>query len=167
MAIHVPMEELDVFKKFVADADEIWRLVIKWDQFAKETIGKQLVRAIDSVGANLVEGDCRHSQPDSIRFFRIARGSARESRYWIQRAAARNLLNPTKSAKLLDDLTTAVQTLNGLIAYRVESKSADRVREYSADLYRVASQADPFVDGGVDELAVELERRFQATQTTE
>ena len=31
--------------------DEVWFVLLKWDNFAKDTIGKQLVRVIDSVVA--------------------------------------------------------------------------------------------------------------------
>jgi four helix bundle protein len=34
--------------------------VIKWDYFLKDTIGKQLVKAADSVAANLSEGFGRY-----------------------------------------------------------------------------------------------------------
>lgn len=37
-------------------ADEVWEIVIKWDYFAKDTIGKQLTKSADSVAANLSEG---------------------------------------------------------------------------------------------------------------
>jgi hypothetical protein len=33
-------------------ADEIWIIVTSWKYFEKDTVGKQLVRAADSIGAN-------------------------------------------------------------------------------------------------------------------
>lgn len=33
-------------------ADEIWIIVTNWKYFEKDTVGKQLVRAADSIGAN-------------------------------------------------------------------------------------------------------------------
>ena len=39
--------------------NEIWFIVKKWDDFAKDTMGKQIVRSADSVGANLAEGHGR------------------------------------------------------------------------------------------------------------
>jgi len=33
-------------------ADEIWIIVNNWKYFEKDTVGKQLVKAADSVGAN-------------------------------------------------------------------------------------------------------------------
>ena len=37
-------------------ADAVWSIVIKWDRFACNTVGMQLTRAADSVGANIAEG---------------------------------------------------------------------------------------------------------------
>lgn len=37
-------------------ADEIWEIVNAWETFAKLTVGKQLVRSADSIGANIAEG---------------------------------------------------------------------------------------------------------------
>ncbi|HIK06547.1 MAG TPA: four helix bundle protein [Trichormus sp. M33_DOE_039] len=34
----------------------IWNIVKKWDNFAKDTVGKPIVRAADSICANLAEG---------------------------------------------------------------------------------------------------------------
>ena len=50
------LEEFKVYQMAMEMGEEIWRIVIKWDYFAKDTIGKQFVRAIDSVAANLSEG---------------------------------------------------------------------------------------------------------------
>ena len=39
-----------------------------WEPFAKNTIGTQLVRAADSIGANIAEGYGRGSFADNKRF---------------------------------------------------------------------------------------------------
>lgn len=41
-------------------AERVWSIVIDWDYFAKDVVGKQLMRAIDSVAANLSEGFGRY-----------------------------------------------------------------------------------------------------------
>ncbi|MDB5301550.1 MAG: hypothetical protein JWO87_3213 [Phycisphaerales bacterium] len=37
-------------------ADQAWGLVCEWNALARDIVGKQLVRAADSVGANIAEG---------------------------------------------------------------------------------------------------------------
>jgi four helix bundle protein len=49
-------------------------IVVKWSVFARDTVGKQLVKAADSVGANIAEGTGRGTFVDNRRFVRIARG---------------------------------------------------------------------------------------------
>jgi len=50
------LEELRVLKDAEAVADGIWKLVVKWEPFARDVVGGQLARAADSIGANF---DCR------------------------------------------------------------------------------------------------------------
>jgi len=54
-------EELEVYKLSERLADEIWVAVISWDRFARGTVGKQVVRAADSIGANIATGAGRGS----------------------------------------------------------------------------------------------------------
>jgi len=49
-------EKLQVYKLSEKLADQIWKIVLHWDILAKQTVGKQLIRAADSVGANIAEG---------------------------------------------------------------------------------------------------------------
>jgi four helix bundle protein len=108
----------------------VWRLVSRWSPLAMDTVGKQLVRAIDRVGASLVEGDGRDSQREAVHFFQIARGSARETRYWIQRATVRHLIPPAESDELLTTLTNATCQLQSVIRYRRSCiQRTSRVRE--------------------------------------
>ncbi len=86
-------ENLHVYKLAEKLADEVWTIVSGWNQFAKDTVGKQMVRAADSVGANIAEGTGRGRFPDNRRFVRTARGSLNETKHWLRRAYTRGLLN--------------------------------------------------------------------------
>jgi len=46
------LEELQVYQLSMEIGEKVWKIVIDWDYFLKDTIGKQLVRATDSVAAN-------------------------------------------------------------------------------------------------------------------
>ena len=49
----------------------VWNIVIKWNYFNRDTIGKQYVDALDSISANIAEGFGRYSKSDKIRFYRF------------------------------------------------------------------------------------------------
>ena len=85
-------EDLRVYQLAEELADTVWKMVGRWDSFAKDTIGKQIVRSADSIGANIAEGTGRGTYQDNRRFVRIARGSLYESRHWLRRAFKRELL---------------------------------------------------------------------------
>jgi four helix bundle protein len=86
-------ESLRVYQLAEEIGDHVWQLVLRWDCFARDTVGKQMVRAADSIGANIAEGAGRGSFQDNRRFVRIARGSHHELRHWLRRAYRRCLLS--------------------------------------------------------------------------
>jgi four helix bundle protein len=85
-------EKLEVYQLAEQLSDQVWSVVEPWHYFPKDTIGKQLVRAVDSIGANIAEGVGRGSYADNRRFVYIARGSLYETKYWLRRAHERGLL---------------------------------------------------------------------------
>ena len=126
---HVPMEQRDVFLRYEVVVDWAWEVVKKWPPLAIDTVGKQLIRAADSIGANLVEGDGRFSKADGLHFFIIARASARETRYWIRRAERRGLIPSAESTQKIEELSIATQLLNALIRYRRNRPQNNVVQE--------------------------------------
>lgn len=86
-------EKLRVYRLAEALADGIWAVVLKWDYLAKDTVGKQMVRAADSIGANIAEGTGRGTIQDNRRFIRMARGSLYETQHWLRRSYKRMLLS--------------------------------------------------------------------------
>jgi len=91
-----PFENLRVYQLAEEIADTIWVIVKAWDILAKDTVGKQIIRCADSIGANIAEGSGRGSYLDNKRFVRIARGSLCETRHWLRRAYRRKLLNESQ-----------------------------------------------------------------------
>jgi four helix bundle protein len=115
---HLPIEQSRVYRLFADLSDQLWDEVQAWKTVAQNTVGEQLIRAIDSVGANLVEGDGRYSVADAIHFFVMARASAREAAYWVRRAKKRSLISVARAADYLERLDHATRALNNLITYR-------------------------------------------------
>jgi four helix bundle protein len=52
-------ENLRVYQLAEKVADHIWDIAAGWDDFAKRTVGGQIVRSADSIGANIAEGTGR------------------------------------------------------------------------------------------------------------
>lgn len=93
-------EKLQVYKLVEDLSDGIWDIVLKWDYLAKDTVGKQMIRSADSIGANIAEGTGRGTLEDNRRFIRMARGSLYETQHWLRRAYKRGLLTKQQIALL-------------------------------------------------------------------
>ena len=109
------LENLRVYQMAERLADEIWNLVMEWEPFSRNALGSQLVRAADSVGANIAEGFGRGSFADNKRFVRIARGSLYEVRHFLRRAYARNLINPEATESLKTLIAQLPKSLNAYL----------------------------------------------------
>jgi four helix bundle protein len=95
--------------------DSVWDIVVSWEAFARDTVGKQLVRSADSIGANIAEGSGRGSVLDNRRFVRVALGSLYETRHWLRRAYKRRLLTPEQTDSLKQTIDELARTLNGYL----------------------------------------------------
>lgn len=93
-------EKLQVYQLSEQIADSIWNIVITWNAFARDTVGKQIVRSADSIGANIAEGSGRGSLVDNRRFVRMARGSLYETLHWLRRSYTRKLLSQSEVKNL-------------------------------------------------------------------
>jgi len=94
-------------------ADRVHEETTGWPKFELWSVGIQLVRAADSIGANIAEGVGRSSPADQRRFFLIARGSLYETEHWLERAQARDLL---RRGQELQSATEEIgRVLSGLI----------------------------------------------------
>jgi four helix bundle protein len=118
-------EDLRVYKLAEELADLIWEIVSKWDYFAKDTVGKQIVKSADSIGANIGEGYGRGSHADNRRFAKISRGSLFEVKHWLRRAYKRNLLSEQEVSilqELVKELTPKLSAYINSISKKMENK---------------------------------------------
>ena len=79
-------ENLEIYKLSEKLSDRIWRLGSRWDHLDKTTVGSQVIRSADSIGANLAEGLGRGTKKETQRFTKISRGSLFETKHWLRRA---------------------------------------------------------------------------------
>lgn len=77
-------ENLRVYALSEELADKIWKITVNWNNFSRDTVGKQIVRSADSIGANIAEGAGRYSLLENKRFAHIARGSLYETKHWLR-----------------------------------------------------------------------------------
>jgi four helix bundle protein len=96
-------------------ADKVWSVVLKWDWFAKDTLGKQWVRAADSISANIAEGYGRYFFRENITFLYYARGSVQETQDWLGKARRRNLITESDYEKINSVLQKLPKEINIMI----------------------------------------------------
>ncbi|MDP2174766.1 MAG: four helix bundle protein [Bacteroidota bacterium] len=94
-----------------------WDIVLKWDYFARDTVGKQFVRAVDSISANIAEGFGRFHKKVKIKFFQYSKGSVLESYDWTEKSKHRNLITEDEYNELLQTLQKLPKSINSLIKY--------------------------------------------------
>ena len=129
-------EKLRVYKLAEDLADEIWDVVRTWHYLAKDTVGKQMIRAADSIGANVAEGTGRGTLEDNRRFIRMARGSLYETQHWLRRAYKRSLLKKQQIALLKPIVSELSPKLN---AYYRSVNKAVLDKDKQSTKYKVQS----------------------------
>ena len=115
-------EDLRVYQLSEQLSDEVWQITVTWDYFSKDTVGKQLVRSVDSIGANIAEGCGRWNYKDNSRFIKIARGSLYETKHWLRRAFKRDLLEKPQIEKLKPIIDELLPKLTAYL-HSIETKS--------------------------------------------
>ena len=111
MTVATTLEELDLLREAEGIADAVWEMVKAWQSFERQTLGSQLVRSADSIGANIAESYGRYHFGDKIQFLYYARGSLFETKYWLRRCVQRTLIVQdqfTNDAQRLEDLARGI-----------------------------------------------------------
>ena len=98
-------------------SNEIWEEVIQWKYFEKDTIGKQLVRAADSISANLSEAYGRYGFADRKRFAFFSRGSLCETINCLQKSVNRGLIKTELEIKIQKEINLLSMRINAYIKH--------------------------------------------------
>jgi four helix bundle protein len=154
MKMGMGLEDLEVLRLAEMVADEIWRQVSKWQSFPQDTVGKQLTRSVDSIGANIAESFGRFHFGEKIRFLYYARGSLFETKYWLNRCAKRALLPKTIIDEYAARLTNIARQLNGFARHLKSQKrhpDSTTIRESQAEY-----EVDPSLIFTTDDLVYPL-----------
>jgi four helix bundle protein len=109
------LQELEVYQEAMRIGEVVWGIVAKWDFFARDTVGKQWVRAADSMAANLSEGYGRFHYKENKQYGYYSRGSLFEARTWLTKAHNRSLVQEEVFQELSGALDTLGRRLNTYI----------------------------------------------------
>lgn len=111
------LNDISAYKIAFHLSNYVWNVIIGCNYFAKDTIGKQAVRAIDSVSANMAEGFARYGKKDKIKFYRYSYGSIKESLDWNQKAKERKLITAEQYQHIFNELQKLPKEINNLINF--------------------------------------------------
>jgi four helix bundle protein len=111
------LKDITAYKKSFHLSNDIWNLVSSWDYLAKDTVGKQFIRAVDSISANIAEGYGRYHKKDKQRFYFNARGSTYEALDWLQKAKTRKILVEEEYKRVYSLLSELPKEINTLISW--------------------------------------------------
>ncbi len=117
---YLTIENISSYRLSFDFSNTIWRLVLQWDYFARDTVGKQFVKAADSVSANIAEGFGRYSKKDKVRFYRISLGSLEETGDWIRKSHVRNLISLEDYNNFAEMIINLRKEIQHLISYTNE-----------------------------------------------
>jgi four helix bundle protein len=117
MQKYLTLNDLASYKLAFHLSNQIWEIVIVWKNFEKDTVGKQFVRAVDSISANIAEGFGRYGKKDKIHFYRYAFGSVMESLDWNEKAFRRDMLTKKEYESFLASLKQLQKEINHLIRF--------------------------------------------------
>ena len=134
----VKFEDLKALQAAEEVADALWKQIVEWDSSARDTVGKQLVRAADSVGANIAESYGRYHFGEKLKFLYFTRGSLFETKYWLNRLLARQLMPDDQVQNYADALSGLALQLNVMSK---NTKQQQRNMPHSKTAVREPAQA--------------------------
>ena len=109
------LDDLEVHRLAKEFSNEIWEIVLLFNYFEKDTVGKQLCRSADSISSNIAEGYGRYFYKENIQFCYYARGSIFETKDWITKLKDRKIISEERFSGLDNKLNTLGKMLNSYI----------------------------------------------------
>lgn len=109
------LEEFKAYNRAMELGEAVWSCVKRWDYLAKDTVGKQLIRSVDSIAANLSEGLGRYHFKEIKNFGYYSRGSLFETKTWLTKAKNRELISNEEFQNLIIELEVIGKMINSYI----------------------------------------------------
>jgi four helix bundle protein len=125
-----PLWKLDVYRMALFASEIGWQDVttLHKNQLTRD-LSSQLIRALDSISANIAEGYSRSTGKDRARFMEYALGSARESRDWYYKA--KRVLREEVIDHRINLLTQIVKILSVLVPTQRKKGIREEQPEYN------------------------------------
>lgn len=117
---YLSLNDVNAYKISFHLSNYVWDVVAKWDYLSKDTIGKQFIRAVDSISANIAEGFGRHGKNDKIKFYYYSFGSLNESMDWNEKSKRRCILTVEQYRIIMNELKKLPREINSLIKFTRE-----------------------------------------------
>ena len=114
---YLKLNDIESYKTAFILSNYVWEIIIHWNYFERDTIGKQFTRAVDSISANISEGFGRYFKKDKILFYRYGKGSVFESLDWNEKCKIRNLITSEQYTFIFSELQKLPKQINELISY--------------------------------------------------
>lgn len=137
--------DLTVYKTALEIGEKVWSIVHKWDYFNKDTLGKQFVRAADSIALNIAEGYGRFFFKENKNFNYYSRGSAFESTTCLRKAFERKLISEDQNKELRTLFAKYFKLINGYIKSIGEKKEENFLNEDETAYNGNTSDLDNFL----------------------
>jgi four helix bundle protein len=109
------LEDLKIYNLSMELGEKVWTIVDGWTYFQRDTVGKQFVRAADSIAANFSEGYGRYHYKEAKNFSYYSRGSLFETKTWLQKSHNRRLISDDDFKLLSSSLELIGKMLNNYI----------------------------------------------------
>ncbi len=110
------LEDLLVWQKSRVFCQEVYKLVKKFPALERNNLTSQLIRAANSICANIAEGYGRHNPQETIQFYRIARGSLIEVKSHLYIASDQIYINEEEFKEILIKSDEIGRMLNAFIS---------------------------------------------------
>ncbi|MDD3647113.1 MAG: four helix bundle protein [Candidatus Dojkabacteria bacterium] len=115
MGNFLEFQDILAYKRAEKVAEEIWELVVEMDWFRKQTIGMQIIKAIDSVCANIAEGHGRFFYKEKLKFYYYSRASAQETIVWLRKSGKRKMVTYFECKTMISRIEEILKLINILI----------------------------------------------------
>ena len=106
------LDGLEIYKLANEIGEEVWNLINGWRAFEKDTLGKPLTRAVDSISLNIAEGYGRFHFRENKNFCYCSGGFAYENQKLLEQSLKRNFISQEHYDQIFTKLELFLKKIN-------------------------------------------------------